>query len=185
MLVEQLQPRIKSVADLYENHPYPYFGRWAGFFQRIRWEERQTLNYKALFAAAWGSAEGAVSRQRILVAGCGTLEPLVAALANPQAEVVGVDLSARSLAILKHQATLRGLRGRIHLVQADIQNLPQTLGLFDLVIATGLIHHLPDPRLGLERLIAQSRERAPFRFMIYSRWGRFLLYSAKIGRAHV
>ncbi|MGZ3650500.1 MAG: class I SAM-dependent methyltransferase [Bdellovibrionota bacterium] len=174
-----MQPRIREVEALYESRPYPPVGYLGGLFQRIRWEERQTLNYRALFGAAWGSTAEAAARPRILVAGCGTFEPLVVALANPFAEIVAVDLSARSLAILKRQARLRGLGSRIFALQADLTNLPESLGSFDFIIATGVLHHLPDPAAGLRALVARSSEKAVFRFMIYSYWGRSLLYGAK------
>jgi len=175
----QLQPRIREVEALYESRPYPPVGYLGGLFQRIRWEERQTLNYRALFGAAWGSTAEAAARPRILVAGCGTFEPLVVALANPFAEIVAVDLSARSLALLQRQARLKGLGSRIFALQADLTNLPESLGRFDFIIATGVLHHLPDPAAGLRALVARSSEKAVFRFMIYSYWGRSLLYGAK------
>jgi SAM-dependent methyltransferase len=188
----QLQPRITSflppksgsetvlaVEALYEARPYPPVGYFGGFFQRIRWEERQTLNYRAVFGAAWGSTTEAAPRPRILVAGCGTFEPIVVALANPFAEIVAVDLSARSIALLQSQARWRGLGGRIFALQADLLNLPASLGTFDYVISTGVIHHLPDPAGGLRALAARTSEKAVFRLMIYSAWGRSLLYGAK------
>jgi hypothetical protein len=175
----QLQPRASRVAELYETFPYPPVGLFSGFFQRIRWEERQTLNYKALFGTSFGSVEGAAERPRILVAGCGTFEPIVVALANPGAEIVAVDLSGRSIQLLKRQAKIRGCAGRIFALQADIQDLPDSLGTFDFIVATGVIHHLADPLAGLRALVAHSSERAIFRFMIYSYWGRALLYAAK------
>jgi SAM-dependent methyltransferase len=175
----QLQLRAKDVESLYEARPYPPVGYFGGLFQRIRWEERQTLNYRAVFGAAWGSTTEAASRPRILVAGCGTFEPLVVALANPSAEIVAVDISARSIALLEKQARWRGLGNRIFALQADLTNLPPSLGHFDYVISTGVIHHLPDPAAGLRALTARTTEKAVFRLMIYSHWGRSLLYGAK------
>lgn len=187
----QLQPRstprlppeapsaAHAVEALYEARPYPPVGYFGGLFQRIRWEERQTLNYRAVFGAAWGATTEAAQRPRILVAGCGTFEPLVVALANPFAEIVAVDLSARSIALLQNQARWRGLGGRIFALQADLLNLPASLGTFDYVISTGVIHHLPDPAAGLRALAARASEKAVFRIMIYSAWGRSLLYRAK------
>jgi SAM-dependent methyltransferase len=175
----QLQLRAKDVEALYESRPYPPVGYFGGFFQRIRWEERQTLNYRAVFGAAWGSTTEAAGRPRILVAGCGTFEPLVVALANPFAEIVAVDLSARSISLLQNQARWRGLSNRIFALQADLTNLPASLGNFDYVISTGVIHHLPDPAAGLRALTARTTEKAVFRLMIYSAWGRSLLYGAK------
>lgn len=168
-----------SVAALYEKYPYPPVGLFSGLFQRIRWDERQTLNFRALYAAAWGSTEGAPTRPRILVAGCGTFEPVVVALANPSAEIVAVDLSGRSLKLLRQQLRRRGCSGRVLCLQADLLDLPASLGRFDLLISTGVLHHLPDPLAGLRALRAHGNDRAVYRCMIYSAWGRSLLYAAK------
>jgi SAM-dependent methyltransferase len=174
----QLQPR-SEVAELYDRYPYPPVGPLSGLFRRIRWEERQTLNYRALYGAAFRSCAGAALRPRILVAGCGTFEPIVVALANPSAEIVAVDLSERSLALLRRQLRRRGLARRVLCLQADLTALPAALGTFDFIVATGVLHHLPDPAAGLRSLVARAGERAVFRFMVYSQWGRSLLYAAK------
>ena len=47
-----LQQR-SEVESLYEARPYPPVGYWSPFFQRIRWEERPTLNYRAAYSAAY------------------------------------------------------------------------------------------------------------------------------------
>ncbi len=191
--MEKLHLKLRSmgksenkIAALYEHYPYPPIGYWSAFFQRVRWEERPTLNYRAAYAASFGSTEGAAARARILVAGCGTFEPIVVALANPTAEILAVDLSAESLKRLRWQARVRGLTGRIQTWQGDLEEIPHSFGKFDFVIATGVLHHLPDPARGLKALVGRSAEHAVFRFMAYSYWGRALLYetisfAAKLG----
>ncbi len=174
------QLRLRAnVADLYERFPYPPLGPLATLFQKVRWEERQTLNYLALYGVSFGSTAGAAERPRILIAGCGTFEPIVVALANPHAEIVAIDLSNRSLELLKRNARMKGVANRILCLQADLLDLPESLGQFDFVIATGVLHHLPDPLAGFRSLAARSRPRTVFRFMVYSAWGRALLYATK------
>lgn len=168
-----------KVQKLYEESPYPPLSAFSALFQRIRWEDRPTLNYQAAYASFHGSLEGAAARPRILVAGCGTFEPVVVALANPQAEILAVDLSENSLKRLDWQARARGVRNRIESWAGDFADLPAEFGNFHFVIATGVIHHLPDPEAGLRALLARTSEDAVFRFMIYSYWGRSLLYAAK------
>lgn len=168
-----------KVTALYEGYPYPPVGTLSAFLQKIRWEERPTLNYRAVYAASYGSTQGAAIKPRVLVAGCGTFEPVVVALANPKADIVAVDLSAESLRRLDWQARARGVRNRIEAWQGDFAEMPERLGRFDFVIATGVLHHLPDPEFGLRSLVAHSTERAAFRFMVYSYWGRSLLYATK------
>jgi SAM-dependent methyltransferase len=167
---------LDAVSALYEARPYPPVGRFRSLLQGIRRDNLPLLAYETGYKAAYGDLAGAAERPRILVAGCGTFEPLVVALANPEAEILAVDLSARSLKELNWQLRWRGLKGRVQTLQGDIEKVS---GKFDYVIATGVIHHLEDPQRGLEKLVSLTGDRAIFRFMIYSRWGRDLLYQTK------
>jgi SAM-dependent methyltransferase len=135
------------------------------------------LNYQAGYAACYGGLAGAARTPRILVAGCGTFEPIAVAKANPGASILAVDLSAHSLKKLRWQARLWGFGDRIRPLQADIEALDE--GDFDYVVATGVLHHLENPARGLKALVERVAPRAVFRMMLYSRWGRELLYGAK------
>jgi SAM-dependent methyltransferase len=165
--------KLEDVSALYEARPYPP----VSLFSRLRRDDLPLLNYEAGYASCYGNLDGAPERARILVAGCGTFEPVAVAMANPAAEILAVDLSARSLAKLRWQARLRGVSGRIRTLCSDIERLPE--GGFDYVVATGVLHHLEDPLRGLRALVERSQPKAVFRIMVYSRWGRDLLYGAK------
>lgn len=182
--MESLHLKLRSeVESLYESRPYPPVGYTSPFFQRVRWENRPTLNYRAAYAASYGSTHSipqtAQTAPRILVAGCGTFEPVVVALANPGANILAVDLSRKSLNKLEWQARARGLKNRIETWAGDFTELPESFGAFDFVISTGVLHHLPDPAAGLRALVSRTSDRGVFRFMVYSYWGRSLLYAAK------
>ena len=87
----------------------------------------------------------------ILIAGCGTNQAAVFAYRNPGAKVVGVDISQPSL---DHQQYLKDKHGlfnlELHLL--PIEELP-TLGLdFDLIVSTGVLHHLAEPKVGMNAL---------------------------------
>ena len=74
----------------------------------------------------------------ILIAGCGT---------NPDAKVVAVDVSQPSL---DHQQFLKDKYGlwNLELRLLPIEELP-TLGRdFDLVVSTGVLHHMVEPLRG-------------------------------------
>jgi len=80
---------------------------------------------------------------------------------------------------LEWQLRIRGLQGRVKTWAGDFEELPDYFGAFDFVIATGVIHHLSDPERGLRSLVSRTKEAGVFRLMVYSYWGRSLLYSAK------
>ena len=57
--------------------------------------------------------------------------------------------------------------------------IPASQGNFDFIVATGVLHHVDDPIEALRALVAKSHSKSVFRIMLYSRWGRDLLYGAK------
>ena len=88
---------------------------------------------------------------RILVAGCGTVQAAYAAFLNPNDEVVGIDLSEASLAherFLQDQHDLRNLK----LFQGDLLEVGDVGGAFDVILCTGVLHHMADPAAGLAAL---------------------------------
>jgi SAM-dependent methyltransferase len=107
----------------------------------------------------------------ILIAGCGTNQAAVFAFANPLAKVVAVDVSQPSLdhlQYLKEKYRLSNLT--MHLL--PIEALP-TLGLdFDLIVSTGVLHHLADPQLGMRALANCLRRDGVLGVMLYAEYGR-------------
>ena len=107
----------------------------------------------------------------ILIAGCGTNQAAVFAFTNPAAKVVGVDISRSSL---DHQQYLKDKHqlGNLELRLLPVEELP-TLGLeFDLVVSTGVIHHLADPLAGMKALAGCLRRDGVLGVMLYARYGR-------------
>jgi SAM-dependent methyltransferase len=107
----------------------------------------------------------------ILIAGCGTNQAAVFAYTNPAAKVVAVDVSAASL---DHQ---RVLKDRYGLKNLELHRLPieqvGTLGLdYDLVVSTGVLHHMADPKEGMRALAACLRPDGVAAIMLYARYGR-------------
>ena len=108
----------------------------------------------------------------ILIAGCGTNQAAVFAFTNPGARVVAVDVSQTSLdhqQYLKEKHALWNLELRL----LPIEELP-ALGLdFDLIVSTGVLHHLADPLRGMKALAACLRRDGVLAVMLYAKYGRF------------
>lgn len=108
------------------------------------YDDRFAIVHDARTAAqALGDVERLLGRplragERVLDAGCGT-GYLAAGLhrARPDVTVVGADLSEGMLDRAR-------AAGADPLVQADAGRLPFGDGAFDLVVARGVLHHLPD-----------------------------------------
>ena len=154
------------VAAQYERWPYPD--------PRIGLERLVWNDPTAHHAVFWPD-RGYPDDLRILVAGCGTSEAAAMARANPRARVVGVDVSAASLA---HQAELARRCGlsNLRLEHVAVEDI-STLGLdFDLVCAGGVLHHLADPAAGLSALGSTLRPHGTVVAAVYGSHARAGVY---------
>ena len=107
----------------------------------------------------------------ILVAGCGTNQAAVIAYTNPEAHVVGIDVSGTSLAHQQNLADRYGLRN-LELHRLPIEDAG-TLGRdFDLIMSTGVLHHMKDPSQGVAALAACLRADGVMALMLYATHGR-------------
>jgi len=108
----------------------------------------------------------------ILIAGCGTNQAAVFAYTNPDAKVVGVDISQASL---DHQ---RHLKDKYELDNLELRLLPieelPTLGRqFDLVVSTGVLMVMADPQAGMKALAECVRPDGAVAIMVYAKYGRY------------
>ena len=108
---------------------------------------------------------------RILVAGCGTNQAAVIAHTNPSAEVIGIDVSASSLAHHEGLKQRYGLRN-LELHQLPIEEVGSLAREFDLIISTGVLHHLADPQTGIDALASCLSRDGVMALMLYGRYGR-------------
>ncbi|MBM9507536.1 class I SAM-dependent methyltransferase [Actinacidiphila acididurans] len=119
----------------------------------VGWETRypdDTPAYEAAIAEL-----GLAPAGRALDAGCGTARalPLLRAVVGPAGTVVGLDLTPEML----REAVRLGRHRQGALLEADGARLPLRAHAFDAVLAAGLVHHLPDPALGLRELARVTR----------------------------
>jgi len=99
-----------------------------------------------------------------LDAGCGFGRHIYHAAACG-AEMVGMDFSR---AIDSTHRNTRHLRN-VYLVQGDIYAPPFAEGVFDFMYSIGVLHHLPDPQLGLASLTPLLRPGGRAFIWVYSK----------------
>jgi SAM-dependent methyltransferase len=160
-------PLFDQVANQYEEWIYPEPIRDLPAWLVSNWQWFDPSHAYQMF---WPDSEYRAGID-ILVAGCGTNQAAMFAYANPGAQVVAIDVSQASLA---HHEFLRDKYGLKNLV---IQRLPieEVASLqqdFDLVISTGVLHHLADPLVGLKALASCLRTHGVVAIMLYARYGR-------------
>lgn len=107
----------------------------------------------------------------ILIAGCGTNQAAIFAYCNPDAKVVAIDVSEPSLdhhRFLKNKYQMDNLE--LHLL--SIEQVGQLQHDFDLIVSTGVLHHLADPQTGMNALAKCLRPGGVMGIMLYAEFGR-------------
>ena len=107
----------------------------------------------------------------ILVAGCGTSQAASYAARYPSARVVGIDVSGAGLDANAALVERHGL-GQVELVQLPIERVGELGEPFDLVVCTGVLHHLRHPAVGLRALRDVTAAGGALRLMVYATHGR-------------
>lgn len=111
----------------------------------------------------------------VLDAGCGRGVGLVAAAAlQPEVQFVGIDLSRPSLADAQTEVTRRGLSNvRLQCVDLmTLEGLEVPAGGFDVILSSGVVHHLSDPARGLSLLAERLAPHGVLSLMVYGQHGR-------------
>jgi len=173
--VPDKETRPPAVSDevqaFYESRPYP---APLTSLDEHRDLYRDPDRRRALFHLMW-PAEPMRQDQEILVAGCGTSQAARYALREPDARITAIDVSETSL---RHT---RELQRKYDLENLDLHRLPvehaADLGrTFDHVVCTGVLHHLPDPDVGLRALRDVLNPRGAIHLMVYAHYGRAGIY---------
>src|ERR1700690_991143 len=150
----------RAVRDQYEGNPYP---RWT------------TVGGAAIPDGIAAAARG----KNILVAGCGTgREAVEAGLIFPHAHVDAVDLSRASLAHGIRKAREMRIRNLVF-TQADILDLGRFGKTFDLIVSSGVRHHMRDPLAGLRALLDVLRPGGVLKLGLYSTLARAPIAEAR------
>ncbi len=167
----------RSVAQLYEGHPYPPPTR--DLTEAIAQGGFQVGDPTLWAPMLW--PEGRPRKKlKILIAGCGSSQAAWFAYTNRDSDVVGVDLSDASLAherFLQDQHQLSNLR----LFAGDLLEVARIGDGFDLVVCTGVLHHMPDPDAGMRALAEVMAPGAVLACMLYAptkRTGVYMLQDA-------
>ncbi len=160
----------RQVSAFYECHPYPPPVDDLQAYRQA-WDDRRRRADSHLF---W-PAEPYREDRSILVAGCGTTQAAHYALRWPRAQVIGIDVSARSIAFTK------GLKCKYALANLEVRQLAVERAVelgqgFEHVVCTGVLHHLPDPDAGLRALHDVLEPTGALNMMVYAPYGRAGVY---------
>jgi SAM-dependent methyltransferase len=158
-----------AVAKLYDTYPFPpdplsdnpppgYNWRW---------------NWNTAYSFCTGQKPDR-HNIRILDAGCGSgvsTEYLVHL--NPLAEVIGIDLSAGTLAVAQERCQRSGVADRVQFKQMSLFDADRLPGEFDLINSVGVLHHTADPIRGIQTLAQKLAPGGIFHIFVYAELGRW------------
>ena len=111
----------------------------------------------------------------ILVAGCGANQAAHYAFTNRNCEVLGIDVSDSSLG---HEAHLKQKHrlDNLELLEMSLGEIGSLGRTFDLIVCTGVLHHLPDPDAGLRSLRDVLKPHGVISVMLYGSFPRVGVY---------
>ena len=155
-----------AVREQYEQHPYP---RW------LELPRREPVSYRDYLANRFRHItppEFLCHPVQVLAAGCGTGQEAVAiAAARSDCQVLGLDLSRRSLAYAQRMAAELGI-DNVAFLQGDILNAGQLGKRFHVIESTGVLHHMADPIAGWRALSDCLEARGLMKIGLYSERSR-------------
>ncbi len=149
-----------AVAEQYEGWPYPVWSRVMA--------EPGAL--EEALGAFHLEGDPPPHDADILIAGCGTgHEAAMIALQCPAARIVAIDISAASL---RYGAERCAALGNIEFWQLDLHRAAELGRKFDIVVSSGVPHHLPDPEEGWAALAGVLKPGGLMKVMLYSKAAR-------------
>lgn len=156
-----------AIREFYTSHPYP---PPVDNLDRARdlWQDPDI--HRAEYHLIWPRREYHADLD-VLVAGCGTWQAAKFALTHPSARVTGIDIAPTSLQhteALKQKYDLKNLETH----QLGIENVAELDHQFELIVCTGVLHHLADPDEGLRALRSALRPDGAMYLMLYAPYGR-------------
>jgi SAM-dependent methyltransferase len=161
---------FEAVSAFYERHPYPPPHDDIESYRR-RWDDQRRRADSFLF---WPREPYREDRS-ILVAGCGTSQAAHYAVRWPNARVVGIDVSATSIAHTQELKRKHDLEN-LEVYQLAVERASELGKQFEHVVCTGVLHHLSDPDAGLRALRDVLAPNGALHVMVYAPYGRAGVY---------
>jgi SAM-dependent methyltransferase len=157
--------RTDVVRRFYEYAPFPGYRQRDTLASLYARAERSKLA-RLLDQAIPGDA-------RILEIGCGTGQ-MSLYLTRADRLVIGADLARASLLLGQGAARRFGL-ARVQFVETDLHHPGLRAGAFDVVYASGVLHHTPNPRASFARIAALARPGGIIVVGLYNAFARIPL----------
>jgi 2-polyprenyl-3-methyl-5-hydroxy-6-metoxy-1,4-benzoquinol methylase len=157
----------RAVRQQYEENPYP---RWV--VPRILRCASATEYAQSQTPLKADAVPLQPETPDVLIAGCGSgQQPVEVAISVPLARITAVDLSLTAMAYGMRKAEELGL-STIKFAQADLLELGAWTQRYDMIMCTGVLHHLEQPEKGLDVLLSLLKPGGIMKLALYSEAGR-------------
>ena len=155
----------KLMMSQYEENPYP---RWRFTAKPI---PDQDLNAHANHITDSDFYNNYFNKPKILIAGSGTGQQIIGWSAFKNSQIIAVDLSKESLAYSIRKSEEHNIKNvkHYHLDLLDLKLLNQK---FDMIISTGVLHHMEKPEDGLASLSSVLKPNGIMLLGLYSKYAR-------------
>ena len=163
----------KKVREQYEEYPYPrwrYVNKYshANFLFQLNDEIKPNqVKYNNKFL-----------NPKVLIAGCGTGQHIASAERYLNSNILGVDISLKSLAYAKRKVLELNLKN-VEFLHADILQLRNLEKKFDIIECVGTLHHMKDPLSGLKILLDLLEPHGFLKLGLYSKIARQNIIKAR------
>lgn len=161
------------IARQYAEYPYPNFSTPTKIVRRD-----PRFSYTAMCYLAFSEYREATGKM-VLDAGCGTGQTIVDLSTNNSGLIIeGIDVSESSVAIANRHFKHLGIEAAAQATVLPIEQL-NCGRTYDLIICTGVLHHLADPLTGLQALERTLKFNGCMSLLVYSEHGRQDIRSAR------
>ena len=148
------------IKNQYEENPFPRW-RTTNLSKKINLKDfiyKGTSNH---------FIDNGLEKKKILVAGCGTGQQILNYSGINNADIFAIDISKKSLAYAKRMTDQYKIQN-IKYFQTDLLDIDLLMESFDMIICTGVLHHMEKPLEGLKSLCKVLKPNGFMKLGLYS-----------------
>ena len=167
--IKEIKNKISlDVKDQYEENPYPKWINPSFIINPLSINEL-AKNKRLRFE---NNSKISSDKVKILIAGCGTgQQPIESSKYYKNSKITSVDISSKSLSYAIFKANQFKV-DNIEFLQGDILDLNELKVKFNIIECVGVLHHMEDPLLGLQKLIDALKPKGLLKIGLYSKIAR-------------
>ncbi len=165
----------QKVKSQYEANPYPRW-RYGNHSESQKISIVQGINNE--IKPNYIISNSGNDQLKILLAGCGTGNQILHTQSYKNAQVTAIDLSLSSLSYAQKKINELGINN-VELIQMDILEVNLLKKKFDIILCSGVLHHMDDPSKGLKTLLRILKNNGFLKLGLYSELARQVIVKAR------